>query len=138
MPPSPAQDERGRRTVLVVDDDPLQRREIVRCLSDLGIATHEAENGWRAVEAIRTLRPAVVIMDIRMPVMDGVEAARVVAARMCPRPKILLVTGDPESFYRANRSRADVFAVIEKPVPLRALSRFVLAALEPAADVNGR
>ena len=115
------------QTVLVVDDDPAQRREIVTCLGDLGIKTIQAEDGVAAVEMIKTLRPAVVIMDIRMPRMDGVDAVRAIGA--ADTTKIILVTGDPTSLFRANTSDLDVFAVIEKPIPLRSLSRFVLKAL---------
>jgi len=117
----------GSQTVLVVDDDPAQRREIVTCLGDLGINTVQAEDGLSAVEMIKTLRPAVVIMDIRMPRMDGVEAVQAVGS--ASTAKIILVTGDPASLYRANTSELNVFAVIEKPIPLRSLSRFVLKAL---------
>jgi CheY-like chemotaxis protein len=117
----------GAQTVLVVDDDPAQRREIVTCLGDLGIKTAQAEDGVTAVDMIKALKPAVVIMDIRMPRMDGVEAVRAVGA--AGNAKIILVTGDPSSLYRANTSSLDVFTVIEKPIPLRSLSRFVLKAL---------
>lgn len=113
--------------VLIVDDDPAQRHEIVTCLSDLGISTAQAEDGATAVEMVRTLRPAVVIMDIRMPRLNGVDAVQVIGAHA--RTKIILVTGDPDSLYRANTSKLDVFTVIEKPIPLRSLSRFVLRAL---------
>jgi CheY-like chemotaxis protein len=117
----------GAQTVLVVDDDPAQRREIVTCLGDLGIETAQAEDGVAAVEMVRALQPAVVIMDIRMPRMDGIEAVQTLGDT--GSPKIILVTGDPASLYRASTSELDVFAVIEKPIPLRSLSRFVLKAL---------
>ena len=115
------------QTVLVVDDDPAQRREIVTCLGDLGIKTIQAEDGVTAVEMMKTLHPAVVIMDIRMPRMDGVDAVRSMGG--AGKAKIILVTGDPTSLFRANTADLGVFAVIEKPIPLRSLSRFVLKAL---------
>jgi CheY-like chemotaxis protein len=120
-------DTPSQGTVLVVDDDPAQRREIVTCLGDLGINTAQAEDGLSAVELARTLRPDVVIMDIRMPRMDGIEAVQ--AMGTAGPAKIILVTGDPSSLYRAKTSALEVFAVIEKPIPLRSLSRFVLKAL---------
>lgn len=115
------------QTVLVVDDDPAQRREIVTCLGDLGIKTLQAEDGVAAVDMVKTLRPAVVIMDIRMPRMDGIEVVKTIGS--AGDAKIILVTGDPASLFRANTSELGVFAVIEKPIPLRSLSRFVLKAL---------
>ncbi|MFN4281090.1 MAG: response regulator [Alphaproteobacteria bacterium] len=124
--PAPA---KGRRSVIVVDDDPLQRRQLMDCLSDLGIEVLQEEEGSSALATIQRVHPAVVIMDVRMPVLDGIAAAQAIPA-FGYHPKIILMTGDPDSLYRANTSKLDVFAVIEKPIPLRTLSRFVLKALE--------
>lgn len=115
------------QTVLIVDDDPAQRHEIVTCLGDLGIHTAQAEDGATAVEMVHALKPAVVIMDIRMPRLNGVDAVHLIGGHAAT--KIILVTGDPESLYRANTSNLNVFTVIEKPIPLRNLSRFVMKAL---------
>jgi CheY-like chemotaxis protein len=115
--------------ILVVDDDPYQRREIVRCITDLGIRTHEEDNGRNAVESILTLHPVLVIMDIKMPVLDGVDAAKMLTELDNYRPKVLLITGDPDSLYRANRLGLDIFGVIEKPIPISALIRFVTNAI---------
>jgi DNA-binding NtrC family response regulator len=120
---------KGTRAVIVVDDDPLQRMQLIDCLSDLGIEVLEEEEGNSALVTIKRVRPAVVIMDVRMPVLDGIAAAQVIPT-LGYNPKIILMTGDPDSLYRANTTKLDVFAVIEKPIPLRTLSRFVLKALE--------
>lgn len=120
---------KGRRSVIVVDDDPLQRLQLIDCLSDLGIEVLQEEEGQAALETIKRQRPAVVIMDVRMPVLDGIAAAQMIP-ELGYQPKIILMTGDPDSLYRANTTKMDVFAVIEKPIPLRTLSRFVLKALE--------
>ncbi len=119
-----------RPFVLVVDDDELQRREIVRCLSDLGIDTREAVDGGEAVTAMRLYHPPIVIMDIKMPNLDGVEATKALKDIEGYRPKVILTTGDPDSLYRANQMRLDIFGVLEKPLPLRTLSRFVTTAMD--------
>lgn len=120
------------RSVIVVDDDPLQRTQLMDCLSDLGIEVLQEEEGSSALATIKRVHPAVVIMDVRMPVLDGIAAAQVIPT-LGYHPKIILMTGDPDSLYRANTTKLDVFAVIEKPIPLRTLSRFVLKALEMAS-----
>jgi CheY-like chemotaxis protein len=117
----------GSQTVLVVDDEAVQRRQIVTCLNDLGVKTIEAPDGAVALQMIKDARPAVVIMDVRMPKMDGVAVAEAIGKTT--DAKIVLMTGDPDSLYRANRSGLKIFTVIEKPIPLRHLSRFVLKAL---------
>jgi CheY-like chemotaxis protein len=119
--------EKPSQTVLIVDDEAPQRRQIKTCLNDLGIDAIEAADGVTALQMIRETKPAVVIMDVRMPKMDGV--AVVEALGKGSEAKIVLMTGDPDSLYRANRSGLDIFTVIEKPIPLRHLSRFVLKAL---------
>lgn len=119
---------KSSRSVLVVDDDPLQRIQLTDTLADLGIEVLQEEEGSAALETIRHARPAVIIMDVRMPVLDGIATAQAIAD-LDYKPRVILMTGDPESFYRANTTRLDIFAVLEKPVPMRTLSRFILKAL---------
>jgi len=82
------------RSVLVVDDDPLQRLQLTDTLSDLGIEVLQEEEGAAALETMRTARPAVVIMDVRMPVLDGIAAAQAMAD-LDYKPRVILMTGDP-------------------------------------------
>ncbi|QNK79411.1 response regulator transcription factor [Nakamurella sp. PAMC28650] len=80
-------------TVLLVDDQPLIRlgfRMVLGSASDLELVG-EAENGAVAVRLVRELDPDVVLMDIRMPVMDGIEATREITAS-APRSKVLILT----------------------------------------------
>lgn len=114
--------------ILVVDDDPLQRREIIRCMGDHGFSTLEAENGIVALNVVRREKPAIIIMDIKMPELDGVDTVKKLSENgdLAYGPKIILMTGDPDSLYRANRmGLSNVFGVIDKPLPLRVLSQFV-------------
>jgi len=63
-------------TALIADDTKVNRDVLSRMLIDLGVEVIEAENGKQAVEMFRSHQPDIVFMDIRMPVMDGLEAAR--------------------------------------------------------------
>ena len=62
--------------VLVVDDFDDARELYCACLEQAGYRTAEARNGLEAVERALEVRPDVVLLDLAMPVMDGVEAAR--------------------------------------------------------------
>ncbi|SNX86579.1 uncharacterized protein MEPE_05288 [Melanopsichium pennsylvanicum] len=62
--------------VLVVDDNPINRKVLTIPLRKQGIQVVEAENGLEAVQQYAAVRPALVLMDISMPVMDGFEATR--------------------------------------------------------------
>ncbi len=64
--------------VLVVDDDHLQRGEIVDILTRQGIDVSAADNGFAAVHEIKNSRPRVVVMDMKMPGLDGLHVARLV------------------------------------------------------------
>ncbi len=80
-------------TVLLVDDQPLIRlgfRMVLGSAPDLKLVG-EAENGAVAVRMVRDLDPDVVLMDIRMPVLDGIEATREITVS-ANRSKVLILT----------------------------------------------
>jgi CheY-like chemotaxis protein len=62
--------------LLIVDDVPVNRDTLVDFLSPLGFELHQADNGEAALAQARALRPDLIVMDIVMPVMDGLEATR--------------------------------------------------------------
>ncbi len=79
--------------ILIVDDHALLRRglkSIIQCQKDMEVVG-EAENGKVAAQQAKTLQPDLVIMDLVMPVMDGVEATRLVKAES-PQSKVLILT----------------------------------------------
>ena len=63
-------------SVLVVDDDPDVRDTVVLALEDEGFAVLEAAHGAAALEVVAHAEPAVILLDMRMPVVDGWEFAR--------------------------------------------------------------
>ena len=119
----------GSSSVVVVDDDPLQRNEITEYLMRAGISVSSAPNGFAAMHEIRKLSPRVVVMDLKMPGLDGIHVARLIEG-LDPRPKVILVSGYPEYVVRAHQEDLGVVAVIEKPVPLKNLLRYITEALK--------
>lgn len=100
-------------TVLLVDDEPLVRAGLRAVLeAQPGIeVVGEAADGAAVIPLVRQLRPDVVAMDVRMPLMDGIEATRAVLRTVPEPPKILVVTTfeDDEYVYEALRAGADGF-----------------------------
>jgi DNA-binding NarL/FixJ family response regulator len=100
--------------VLLVDDQPLIRsglRVLIADADDIEVVG-EAGSGDEAVRRVATDRPDVVVMDIRMPGMDGIEATRMITARADP-PRVLILTtfDDDEYVYGALRAGASGFLV---------------------------
>ncbi|CAG6398061.1 response regulator transcription factor [Streptomyces cocklensis] len=81
-------------TVLLVDDEPLVLaglRAVLEAQSDIRVVGAAAD-GAAVIPLVRQLRPDVVAMDVRMPLLDGIEATRAVLRTVVPPPKILVVT----------------------------------------------
>ncbi|MFF3491638.1 response regulator [Streptomyces sp. NPDC002795] len=100
-------------TVLLVDDEPLVRaglRAVLEAQPDITVVG-EAADGAAVVPLVRELRPDVVAMDVRMPLLDGIEATRAVLRGAERPPKILVITTfeNDEYVYGALRAGADGF-----------------------------
>lgn len=117
--------------VLVVDDDPMVRTGLSMILGgapDLELVG-EATNGQEAIDGVRRFSPDVVLMDIRMPVRDGLSAAtEILAAAVRPRLIMLTTFDADEMVHRALRAGADGFLLKDTPPErivesIRAVSR---------------
>ncbi|AYL34849.1 response regulator [Streptomyces sp. PDY-4] len=100
-------------TVLLVDDEPLVRaglRAVLEAQPDIEVVG-EAADGAAVIPLVRRLRPDVVAMDVRMPLLDGIEATRALLRSVAAPPKILVVTTfeNDEYVYGALRAGADGF-----------------------------
>ena len=105
--------------VLVADDQELVRtglRTILQAQPDIEVVG-EAGDGEEAVEAARRLQPDVVLMDVRMPAMDGLEATRRIVAASTAPPRVLVVTtfDVDEYVYEALRAGASGFLLKGAP-----------------------
>ncbi|WP_330173168.1 response regulator transcription factor [Streptomyces sp. NBC_01498] len=100
-------------TVLLVDDEPLVRvglRAVLEAQPDITVVG-EAADGAAVIPLVRELAPDVVLMDVRMPLMDGIEATRAVLRTVPDPPRIVVVTTfeNDEYVYGALRAGAGGF-----------------------------
>src|SRR3954466_4079150 len=106
--------------VLVVDDDALVRSGLRMMLAGAaGLeVVGEAGDGREVLAAVDLHRPDVVLMDIRMPVVDGIEATRLLRAQPAPPGVIVLTTFDADELVlRALRAGAAGFLLKDTPPP---------------------
>ena len=114
--------------VLVVDDQQLMRDGIASLLSlQEGIeVVGTASNGQRAIEQALHLQPDVILMDVRMPVMDGV-AATIQLRGQLPQSKIMMLTTFDDDTYVLEALRAGASGYLLKDIPAHDLARAVHA-----------
>jgi DNA-binding NarL/FixJ family response regulator len=106
--------------VLVVDDQALLRAAfslLINAEDDLEVAG-EAADGRQAVELAQSLSPDVIVMDVRMPVMDGIEATRRITADQSAQTRVLMLTTFDldEYVFEALRAGASGFALKSRPL----------------------
>ncbi|WP_427159791.1 response regulator transcription factor [Aliinostoc sp. HNIBRCY26] len=117
--------------VLIAEDQEIVRRGLKTLLTtkpDLQVVG-EAENGQRAIQLIEGLQaqflpPDVVLMDIRMPVMDGVEATKIICQQF-PRTKILILTTFDDAKYVAEALRFGAKGYLLKDTPAEELAEAI-------------
>lgn len=104
--------EPQQRTVVVAEDEALIRLDIVEILKDQGFTVvAEADNGERAVELARENRPDLVLMDVKMPVMDGISAAELISKEQLAPVVLLTAFSQKELVDRATEAGAMAYVV---------------------------
>jgi DNA-binding NarL/FixJ family response regulator len=112
--------------VLIVDDVPQVRRELRTLLPLLEAieVVGEAENGQRAIELAATLQPDVIIMDVEMPIVDGLAATRIIK-QACPACRIIMLSIHSDETVRARARSAGADDFIDKGTALTALLKAI-------------
>ncbi len=121
-------------TVLVVDDG-TENRELVRLvLESAGLTVEEADNGAVAIQRVQQLQPALVLMDVQMPVMDGYTATRKLREQGCTLP-VLALTANAMKGYEHEIAAAGFNDHLTKPVDIDNLLQ-TLAGYLPGRQVQ--
>lgn len=117
--------------ILITEDEDSLRSFVARALRLDGHETHEAADGAEGLQLLEEASFDLLLSDIRMPVMDGIELAHRASAQF-PALKILLMTGYAEQRERADDLMAKVIDVVDKPFALPDIRRAVAHALATA------
>jgi len=131
-------------SVLVADDDETNRKMIRSALAGAGYDFTIVDNGADALDAARSRAFDIMLLDVRMPEIDGLELTRRIRAMGGPQPRILVMTADTASSTEAAARGNGADAVLLKPVPPSILVDTIRRTIEispsnpPAAVPDGR
>jgi DNA-binding NarL/FixJ family response regulator/class 3 adenylate cyclase len=118
VPDEETEETDGRLSVVIVDDQALVRagfRMILDAEEDVAVVG-EAASGREAIAEVQRLRPDIVLMDVRMPELDGIEATRQLLAEGVPSKVVMLTTFDMDEYvYEALRAGASGFLLKDVP-----------------------
>lgn len=123
-------------TVLIADDEPITRMDLKGMLTELGYEVcGEAADGFDAVEMCRTFHPDAVLMDVKMPVFDGLSAAGLILQEELAKTVVLLTAyNDTETIRCANEIGVSGYLV--KPVEQRLLRPTIEVALSQSEKIR--
>lgn len=114
------------RTVLIVEDSDDARYLMRLGLEQLGYLIVEAENGVRAVEVARRERPDIILMDLGLPIMDGIAATeKIRASNGLDEVPIIAVTAHQGTDFRVGAKAAGFDAYVTKPIDMDFLNDLI-------------
>jgi DNA-binding NarL/FixJ family response regulator len=134
----PEADQKSKITILIADDHPMVREGLRSMLSAADLAIiGEAGSGQEAVAQVKALRPDVVLMDIRMPDMDGIAALQAIKEAGLPS-RVIMVTTYRNTAYLLRALAAGAAGFVLKDIPRNDLLATVRAVASGAAQIDQR
>ncbi len=123
-------------SVLIVDDEASIRKTLEGVFSDEGFSTLVAEDGQQALVLLKSFKPSVVLLDIWMPGMDGLEILLKIK-QMYPSVPVIMMSGHATIATAVKATRLGAFDFIEKPLGLGATLALVRRALRGVPETEG-
>ena len=115
--------------LLVVDDESGMRDTLMDIMEAFDFDADEASNGQEAVMKVQAGRYDLVLMDIKMPVMDGVQALTEIK-RLCPNLPVIMMTAYAHSDAVAEAERQGAEAILPKPLNIAEVMPLIQKAIE--------
>lgn len=119
--------------VLIAEDNPVNQMVAVRMLKKLGIRVGTAGNGIEAIQSLERHHYDIVLMDIEMPEMNGIEATKIIRERWPEGPKIIVVTDYDSNRYRDVCLDAGASEFLNKPINMEELTKAIENNISEAA-----
>jgi DNA-binding NtrC family response regulator len=121
--------------VVLVDDEELFRETLAKLLRRRGLEVETAADGEAGVELVRATTPDVVVLDLRMPGIDGIETLRRIREQR-PDTRVVMLTGHGSVEAGVEALRAEAFDFLLKPVSPDQLVEVILAAVAAGRDAG--
>jgi DNA-binding NtrC family response regulator len=119
---------RASGRILIVDDEPEVVTILAKYFNDAGYSVDAAAHGGDALIAVSHHRPDVVVLDILMEGLDGVQVLERIR-ELDPAIRVIMITGSSDVSFKPTAMAMGAFAYVTKPVSLEQLHRAVTAAL---------
>lgn len=128
------------RPILVIDDDPLFCEWVTDALTGMGFEVFSAFDGPSGIELSRTVQPALIVLDMLMPSMDGISTLqRLKGDSLLKDIPVVGVTASTDPKYTQNSFRAGAEFFLAKPFGVQSLIQVVnLAVQKPQREIHGR
>ncbi|WP_072902053.1 ANTAR domain-containing response regulator [Hathewaya proteolytica] len=125
-----------KKRIIIVDDEPLTRMDLSEILEDAGYSVvGEASDGIDAVELCRKEKPDLIIMDIKMPLLDGLSASKIIQKEELSGAIILLTAYSGKEFIE-KATNVGVIGYLVKPIDEKSLLPAVEVALAKGIEFN--
>jgi len=125
-----------KNTIIIADDEPITRMDICEILTGAGYEVlGQASNGFEAVELCRNLKPNLVIMDIKMPFLDGLKASKIIANENLT-DSIVLLTAYSSAEFIEEAKESGVIGYIVKPIDENSLVPEVEIAISRGKEIK--
>ncbi|MFA6523558.1 MAG: response regulator [Candidatus Peribacteraceae bacterium] len=122
----------AKATIVFADDDPLLRNVYLKKFSLLGYDVAPAANGEEALQLIAAKKPDLVVLDIGMPILNGLQTVEKLPPPPRPYPVILLTNFDQEDYRKRGRELGVDDFLIKKDMTIRSLLEMVERLLKKA------
>ena len=127
--------ENSAPTIMVVEDYDDTRMLLKKGLEGLGYSVLEASNGQEAVDIAAREHLDLILMDLDLPILDGILATQLIRQQSDMRVPIVAVTAYPMSYTRVKAFAEGCDEYIAKPIDMSELARLVNRYLKPAAPI---
>lgn len=111
--------------IIIAEDDPVNQKVTQLMLRKLGICAEATNNGLEVLQALERQHYDIVLMDIQMPEMDGIETTKIIRKRWTLGPKIIVITDCDTKTYRKPCLDAGANEFLTKPVMVKELKEAI-------------